>query len=332
MWYDDDPTYDERYFRTLRRQTNDLLTEYEQTHVRAINSQDRTDKNRANELRKQLENKESELKLRKNRFTSSVLRENIDRLTTEIQACLYRLRLFPAQLAITDGRDNGQNPQQIANATRSLRLLMLEPRQRAGVIEIQPNPTQPRPWHPPLVVSQTSAQQSVRSTDHPPNRSSTTQHSSVRVHSHSSNASHLSIANRTNETRRSDTGARERTHISHTNALPHLHGTDRDGDGDGDGDGDDASVTTFSSARSDMTVVPELVDVTSLVGENEHENLQKKYDKVIERKKKLNDHFNDKKKKYDDECRLLLGKMHSLSEVEGNEVNALIGEEGQADM
>ena len=332
MWYDDEPVYDERYFRTLRRQTNDLLNEYEQTHVRATNSHDRTDKNRANELRKQLESKESELKLRKDRFTSSVLRENIDRLTTDIQACLYRLRLFPAQLAITDGRDNGQNPQQIANTTKSLRLLMLEPRQNAGVIEIQPNPTQPRPWHPPLVVSQTSAQQSVRPTDHPPNRSSTTQQSSVRVHGHSSNVSHPSVANRTNENRRSNIGAREKTRMSHTNALPHLHGTDREDDGDGDCDGDDASVTTFSSARSEMTVVPELVDITSLDGENEHENLRKKYNKVVERKKKLNDHFNDKRKKYDDECRLLLGKMQSLSEMEGNDANAQIGEEGQADM
>ena len=330
MWYDDDPIYDERYFRTLRRQTNDLLTEYEQTHDRAINSQDRTDKNRANEIRKQLEKRESELKLRKNRFTSKVLRENIDKLTTEIQACLYRLRLFPALLAITDGRDNGQNPQQIANATKSLRLLMLEPQRKAGVIEIQN--TQPRPWHPPLVVSQTSAQQTVHSTDRPPNRSSTTQHSSVRVHGHSPNVSHLPIATRTNETRQSNTVARENTHISHTNPLPHLHGTDRDGDGDGNGEGDDASVTTFSSARSDITIVPELVDITSFDGENEHENLRKKYDKVIERKKKLNDHFNDKKKKYDDECRLLLGKMHSLSGIEGNDANAQIGEEGQADM
>ena len=80
------------------------------------------------------------------------------------------------------------------------------------------------------------------------------------------------------------------------------------------------------------TLHPELVDITSFDGENEHENLRKKYDKVIERKKKLNDHFNDKKKKYDDECRLLLGKMHSLSETEGNDANAQIGEEGQADM
>ena len=33
MWYNDEPTYNERYFRTLRRQTNNLLTEYEQTHT-----------------------------------------------------------------------------------------------------------------------------------------------------------------------------------------------------------------------------------------------------------------------------------------------------------
>ena len=133
---------------------------------------------------------------------------------------------------------------------------MFEPQQKAGVIEIQN--TQSRPWHPPLVVSQTSAQQTVCPTDRLPNRSSTAQHSSVRVHGHSPNVSHLPIATQTNETRLSNTVARERTPISHTNSLPHLHGTDRDGDGDGDGD--DASVTTFSLARLDITMVPELVD------------------------------------------------------------------------
>ena len=321
MWYDDEPTYDERYFRTLRRQMNDLLTEYKQTHSQAINSQDRTDKNKANEIRKLLEKKESELKLRKNGFTSDLLRGNIDKLTTKTS-----MSLSSSSISSPIGNHlwKGQwaEPQQIANATNSLRLLMIEPQQRAGVIDIQN--TQSRPWHPPLILSQPSAQNRPTANSQ---QILSAQHSSVRANDHRSNIFYHPIATRTDKNRQSDTRVQERMPITHTNSLPYLHGTDHDGDKI-----DDASVTTFSSARSDQTMVPELVDIISINGENKHENLRKKYDKVNERKKKLNDHFNDKKKKYDDECRLLLGKMHSLSEVEGNEVNAQIGEEGQADM
>ncbi|MEE3022385.1 MAG: hypothetical protein VX367_07270 [SAR324 cluster bacterium] len=148
MWYDDDPTYDGRHLRSLKRQTTDLMNEFEQAHNRATISLHRTDKNKANELR-------AELGLKKNRFQEEKLKEEMKTLITRVQSCLYRLRIFPEQLAITDGRDNLLPPiQQLTDTSNPIRVLVLNTQTNPGTITIPSIPN--RPWHPPLAIAQSS--------------------------------------------------------------------------------------------------------------------------------------------------------------------------------